>query len=195
LAKSHSDHELVKLLARGDHAAFESIYQRCRVPIFRFALHMSGSREVADEVTQDAFLFLLRKPAAYSEEKGPLLGFLMGVTRNLVRRVRRSAVDDLPLEEDGVETVNMQATVLDSPLDSAIRRQSAEALQTALLDVPQSFREVIVLCDLQEMTYAETAAILGIPLGTVRSRLHRGHVALLDLLSRQTNSQISESKR
>jgi RNA polymerase sigma-70 factor, ECF subfamily len=195
LAKSQSDQELVRLLARGDHAAFESIYRQCRVPIFRFALHMCGSREVADEVTQDAFLFLLREPMAYCGEKGPLLGFLMGVTRNLVRRSRRSAADDLPIDEEGIDNLMMQTATINSPLDSAIRQQSAEALQAALLEVPQAYREVIVLCDLEEMSYADAAAILGIPLGTVRSRLHRGHVALLDLLSRRRSPQASEFSR
>jgi DNA-directed RNA polymerase specialized sigma24 family protein len=103
MKSSPNDQELVRLAARGDHNAFEAIYDRCRVPMFRFALHMSDSREVADEVIQDAFLLLLRKPDAYSGAKGPLLGFLLGVTRNLVRRARREATDDLALEEEGIE--------------------------------------------------------------------------------------------
>lgn len=182
--KSPSEQELVKLLARGDLPAFETVYERCRQPVFRFALHMSGSHDIADEVTQDTFLFLLRTPSAYAENKGPLLGFLLGVARNLARRARRDLVEDLPLETEGIEEQISTSIPDDTPLDRAIRRQSAEALQAALLQVPQTFREVIVLCDLQEMTYAEAAAILSIPLGTVRSRLHRGHIALLDQLSR-----------
>ena len=73
--KSPSDEELVQLLARGDQRAFETVYQRCRVPLFRFAMHMSGSREVADEISQETFLFLLQKPNAYSQQKGALLHF------------------------------------------------------------------------------------------------------------------------
>ena len=64
----------------------------------------------------------------------------------------------------------------------------------SLLKVPESYREVIVLCDLQEMSYAEAAATLGIPVGTVRSRLHRGHIALLDVLSRRTVPENSGAK-
>lgn len=187
--KSRNDRELVNLLARGDHGAFESIYERCRLPVFRFALHMSGSREIADEVTQDTFLFLLRQPAAFSEEKGSLQNFLIGVARNHVRHTRREATADLPIEEDGVEEMMMQASHPDSPLDHAIRRQSAETVQSALLQIPESYREVVVLCDLQEMSYAEAAIVLAIPLGTVRSRLHRGHLALLDQLSRSQRPQ------
>ncbi len=184
--KSSSDQELVKLLARGDHRAFELIYDRCHLPVFRFAMHMSASHEIADEITQEAFLFLLRKPSAYAAEKGTLLSFLMGVARNLVHRNRRDASPDLPLDDDGIEERITECASPDSPLEHAIRRQSADALQTALLHVPQSYREVIVLCDLQELSYSEAAAILAIPLGTVRSRLHRGHLALLDQLSRAT---------
>ncbi len=182
--KSPSDQELVKLLARGNHGAFEAIYERCRQPVFRFALHMSGSREIADEVTQDAFLFLLRNPQSYSEQKGTLQGFLLGVAHNLVRRSRRDATDDVSLEDEDVETRLMMPERKDSPLEHAIRRQSAEVLQAALLQIPPMFREAIVLCDLQEMSYAEAAAILAVPIGTVRSRVHRGHLALLDQLSR-----------
>jgi RNA polymerase sigma-70 factor (ECF subfamily) len=76
-----------------------------------------------------------------------------------------------------------------------MEEQSASALQAALLEIPQLYREVVVLCDLQEMSYAEAASTLGIPLGTVRSRLHRGHVALLDLLSRRRCAENSGTKR
>ena len=77
----------------------------------------------------------------------------------------------------------------ESPLEIVIRQQSAAALQSALLEVPQTFREAMVLCDLEEMTYAEAADALGIPIGTVRSRLYRGHIALVDVLSRRGCAQ------
>jgi RNA polymerase sigma-70 factor, ECF subfamily len=195
LIKSASDQDLVKRLARGDHHAFDEIYDRCRMPVFRFALHMSGSREIADEVTQDAFLFLLHKPAVFSEERGALAGFLIGVARNLVRRTLRAADDGVSLEEEGVESMITETAVSNSPLDLVMRQQSAGTLQAALLEIPQLYREVVVLCDLQEMSYAETALILSIPLGTVRSRLHRGHGALLDVLSRGRCAENSGSKR
>ena len=79
------------------------MYERCRGPLFRFVLHMSGAPEEADEIVQEAFLVLLRRPEAYSEEKGTLVNFLIGVARNLLRRSRREATDDMSLEEDGVE--------------------------------------------------------------------------------------------
>jgi RNA polymerase sigma-70 factor (ECF subfamily) len=190
--KSQGDQELVKLLARGDQRAFETVFERCRLPVFRFALHMSGSREIADEVTQDAFLFLLRKPESFSETKGTLQSFLMGVARNLVRRSRRDATDDVPLEEESIDSLEQQG---EGPLEHAMRRQSAEALQAALLQVPEAYREAIVLCDLQELSYAEAAALLGVPVGTVRSRLHRGHLALVDQLSRDEVPQKSGTRQ
>ena len=192
--KSPGDQELVKLLARGDHRAFEIIYDRCRIPVFRFAFHMSGSHEIADEIAQETFLFLLRNPSAYAEDKGSLIGFLIGVARNLVRRTRRDAADDLPLETEGIEERISAVSAPDSPLDLAIRRQSADELQAALSQVPETYREVIVLCDLQELTYAEAAVVLSVPLGTVRSRLHRGHLALLDQLSRSRTPAKSGAK-
>jgi RNA polymerase sigma-70 factor (ECF subfamily) len=190
--KSQGDQELVRLLARGDQRAFETVYERCRLPVFRFALHMSGSREIADEVTQDTFLFLLRKPESFSEAKGALQGFLLGVARNLVRHSRRDVNDDVPLEHEDLGSMEQQG---ETPLDRAIRQQSAEALTAALLHVPEAYREAIVLCDLQEMTYAEAAAILGVPVGTVRSRLHRGHLVLVDQLARDNMPQKSGARQ
>lgn len=192
MVKSQGDQELVRLVARGDQRAFEIVFERCRLPVFRFALHMSGSHEIADEVTQDAFLFLLRKPHSFSEARGSLQNFLMGVARNLVRRSRRDATDDVPLEDEGVVVMEQQG---ESPLERAMRHQSAEALQAALLQVPQAYREAIVLCDLQELSYAEAAAVLDVPVGTVRSRLHRGHLALVDQLSRDRVPQQSGAKQ
>lgn len=183
--KSSSDQELVQLLARSDDRAFEVVFDRCRVPVFRFALHMSGSREIADEVTQETFLLLLRKPEMYTSEKGTLVNFLLGVARNLVRRSRREANEDVSLDDDGVENDFVEKEDREGPLEHVIREQSAAALQAALLELPQGYREVIVLCDLQDVKYAEAAAMLSIPVGTVRSRLHRGHLALVDLLSRR----------
>ncbi len=196
MIKSQSDQELVELLARGDHRAFETVYARCRVPVFRFLLHMTGSREIADEVAQDAFLFLLRKPQAFDGNRGSLTGFLLGVARNLVRHTLRSAPDEVPIEAETLRENDMALDEpLESPLEAAIRQQSAAALQAALLQVPQPFREAIVLCDLEEMSYAEAAGALGIPIGTVRSRLYRGHIALVDILSRQRCAQQPGVKR
>ncbi len=157
---------------------------------------MTGSREIADEVTQDAFLVLLRKPRAFDISKGSLTGFLLGVARNLVRHTLRSVPDEVPIEN---ETFNENDILveepLETPLESAIRQQSAAVLQAALLQVPQPFREAVVLCDLEEMTYAEAANALDIPIGTVRSRLYRGHIALVDALSRQGCRQGTGVKR
>jgi RNA polymerase sigma-70 factor (ECF subfamily) len=107
----------------------------------------------------------------------------------------RAADDGVSLEEEGVESMITETAISNSPLDLAMQQQSASTLQAALLEIPQPYREVVVLCDLLEMSYAETAATLGIPLGTVRSRLHRGHVALLHLLSRRRCAENSGAKR
>ena len=161
--KSQGDQELVRLVARGDQRAFETVYERCRLPVFRFALHMSGSREIAD---------------SFSEGRGSLQNFLMGVARNLVRRSRREASDDVPLEDEGVELMEQQG---ESPLERAMRQQSAEALQAALLQVPQAYREAIVLCDLQELTYAEAAAVLGVPVRAPVEPTTRWHGAIIEI--------------
>ncbi len=182
MEKQHaSDEQLVKLLQGGDKGAFEEIYFRCQRPVYRFALHMSGSTGVAEEITQEVFLFLLQNCAEYSAAKGPLAAFLVGVARNRIRHWLRREVREAPLDDDDT----MEDPILPGngdPLEEAMRRQSIDAVWRALLRMPQHHREVVAMCDLNEMSYAEAAQALGVPVGTVRSRLHRAHAELAERL-------------
>lgn len=186
-----SDERLVKLLQDGDRGAFDEIWFRCQRPVYRFALHMSGSQAVADEVTQDTFLFLLQNPAGYSAKKGALTPFLLGVARNYVRHCLRRDLRELPLDDDESDDIPPMMSARD-PFDEAARQQSIDAVWKALLRMPVHHREVVALCDLDEMTYAEAAEILGIPVGTVRSRLHRAHS---DLSERLLEQRVSVGQR
>ena len=81
-----TDEQLLKMALDGDEEAFTALYRRRHGPIFRFALHMSGSLQVAEEVTQDVFLFLLQRGGDFDPERGALGAYLFGVARNYVRR-------------------------------------------------------------------------------------------------------------
>jgi len=108
-----------------------------------------------------------------------LSSFLLGVARNYV--LRRLKGDHLlsPLSEDleSDEPVNDA-----SPLDDLTRTESIESVRKAVLSLPERYREVVVLCELQEMSYAEAAEVLECAIGTVRSRLHRARALLLNKL-------------
>lgn len=166
-----SDSELLQMCARGDEEAFLALYGRHQGAIFRFALHMSGQRETAEEVTQEVFLALLSESRGYLAERGDLEAYLIGMARNKVRRqIRQSrGFGNFPLEEPAVEAES---------LDAISKRQETQTLRKAILSLPPNYREVVVLCDLENMDYARAAEQLGCAIGTVRSRLHRARAIL-----------------
>jgi RNA polymerase sigma-70 factor (ECF subfamily) len=180
-----SDHELLRLMLAGDEDAMAQLYRRRQGGVYRFALQMSGSPAVAEDVTQEVFLFLLHDGKAFDPTRGSLNAFLLGVARNYVlRRLRADQAliswgDDL--EEESVVSV-LQTSADESPLNSLTRAETIDAVRKAVLSLPERYREVVVLCELQEMSYGETAEVLGCAIGTVRSRLHRARALLLEKL-------------
>ena len=176
-----TDEQLLELALNGNEDAFTALYRRRQGPVYRFALHMSGSPQVAEEVTQEVFLFLLQRGHDFDPERGVLGAYLFGVARNYVRRAMEKsyseAVKTTPAEDDDPNLV----TDFD-PVRDIARRQTSKAVWKAVLSLPEHYREVVVLCDLQEQTYADAAQALGCALGTVRSRLHRAHEMLMKKL-------------
>ena len=163
-----ADADLVRLSAAGDENAFLALYRRHEGTIFRYALHMSGKVEIAEEVTQDVFLVLLRGLGRYAAQRGPVEGYLIGMARNRVRRyLAQVPVADAP----NIQTRNDVVEELDE------QRQIA-ALRAAILKLPPKYREVVVLCDIESFDYARAAAHLGCAMGTIRSRLHRARAIL-----------------
>jgi RNA polymerase sigma-70 factor (ECF subfamily) len=133
---------------------------------------MSGRRETAEEVTQEVFLTLLSAQHLYVEERGELQAYLIGVARNQVRRqLTRNRVF---VEESLGEGRSSGAELIES-LSS---EQELEALRLAILSLPGRYREVVVLCELENLDYAEAAQQLDCAVGTVRSRLHRARALL-----------------
>jgi RNA polymerase sigma-70 factor (ECF subfamily) len=179
------DNELLQLMRAGDEEAFTLLYRRRQAAIYRFAVQMGGSPALAEDVTQEVFLALIRECHAFDPGRGSLSAFLFGMARNqLLRRLQRerfyAQIDD-DAKEDG-------ASALVEPWEDFLRAEAIESVRKAVLSLPERYREVVVLCDLEEMSYIETAEILGCALGTVRSRLHRGRSLLIEKL-RPTNDQ------
>ncbi len=167
-----SDSKLLQLSSKGDEDAFVILFRRHEAPVFRFALHMSGNRETAEEVTQEVFLMLLSERKLYAEEQGALQGYLIGAARNKVRR---------HLSRD--RTCGLKAAVEASDLGAGVveelsKGQELENLRTAIFSLAPNYREVVVLCDLEGLSYVEAAERLGCAIGTVRSRLHRARAIL-----------------
>jgi RNA polymerase sigma-70 factor (ECF subfamily) len=179
-----SDQELLRLTIAGDEDAFIELYRRCSGGLFRFALRMSGSRSIAEEVTQDVFMALLEKAGGYEPQRGSVQAYLFGIARNHVlrqldreRRYVGFAGEDEE-KEPGGEPIRAGC----DPLGDLTQMETVTTVRQAILALPTHYREVVVLCELHEMSYAEAAGVVGCAIGTVRSRLSRGRALLIDKL-------------
>jgi RNA polymerase sigma-70 factor (ECF subfamily) len=179
-----SDSDLLQSMLAGDEEALAALYRRRQRGIYRFAMQMCGSQTVAEDVTQEVFMVLIREGHTFDPARGSLNAFLMGVARNhVLRRLRRERFYVSMEEDSGSEVKVTQASrTTAEPLDNLSRTETIESVRRAVLALPERYREVVVLCDLEEMSYVEAAEILECAIGTVRSRLHRGRALLLEKL-------------
>jgi RNA polymerase sigma-70 factor (ECF subfamily) len=168
-----SDGDLLLRLRARDEEAFSLLYRRWQGSLYRYALRMGGSPALAEDVTQEVFMALLGGSDGYDPGRGAVASYLHGIARNLVRR---------RLERDPRTQPLADAAADDDPLDAVARRETADFVWSAVLSLSVPLREAVVLCDLQGLTYEEAAAALRCPIGSVRSRLHRGRARLAERL-------------
>jgi RNA polymerase sigma-70 factor (ECF subfamily) len=182
-----TDDELLIRMRSGDEEAFVTLYRKRQAAIYRFALHMSGSLTVAEDVTQEVFLALLRQECGFDPERGTLSGYLFGIARKLVLRNAERSRSAVALDNDLDDSALPELAVIDDPLVELTHREGIAALRRAVQALPRRYREVVVLCDLEEVDYADAAMALSCPIGTVRSRLHRARGLLLEKLNQERN--------
>jgi RNA polymerase sigma-70 factor, ECF subfamily len=198
-----TDEGLLRRVIAGDEEAFTLLYRRRHPAIYRFALHMTGNPAVAEDVTQEVFMTLIRDTKRFDPRRGTLGGFLYGVARNHLRKRWEQDRRLVPLVEDsegsgelganGAESVravfgngngsgNGHGHALPTPRDEFAALETVTRVRQAISTLPGNYREVVVLCELEEMSYEEAASALGCPVGTVRSRLHRARAILIEKL-------------
>jgi RNA polymerase sigma-70 factor (ECF subfamily) len=189
-----SDDELLLRIQSGDEQAFVTLYRRRQAALYRFVLHMSGSAPVAEDVIQEVFLALIRHDCGFDPERGSLSGYLFGIARKLVLRHLERGRSDVALETEFDDFSVPELAVYPDPLADMTRRESIDSLRRAVHVLPRRYREVVVLCDLEELDYRDAAVVLGCPIGTVRSRLHRARGLLLEkLLQERTRKPALEA--
>jgi RNA polymerase sigma-70 factor (ECF subfamily) len=175
------DSDLLARAVDGDEESFTLLYRRRQGAVYRFALQMSGRRSVAEEVTQEVFLAVIREAGRFAARRGPVLSYLYGITRNHVLRCLERDRPYVAIEEEQESDMAKWAAAEDT-LGDLTRGEAIESVRRAVLALPTAFREVIVLCDLHEMSYADAALAMDCAVGTVRSRLHRARGMLLEKL-------------
>lgn len=189
----------MRRLSKGDEGAFLEFYHRHQGGVYRYALHMAGRPEAADDVVQETFLSLIRQSGKFDEERGAPAAFLYGIARNHLRKLwekerRYVAYSTSTGGADGTgrdgERGNLNRNghhpanpgEQETVLDELERAETARLLREAVLTLPEHYREPLTLCDLEGKTYIEVSTLLACPVGTVRSRLNRARSILLERL-------------
>ena len=173
-------------LRAGDAAAFETLIDRYSGAIYALLFRLTENAEEASDLTQDTFLRALRSIKKFrgdSELKTWLFRIAINESRNRFRWWKRRRRDvtislDATIGDSDLTFGETLAETSASPEDEALARERQYALKAALLDIPEVYREAIILCDIQGLSYDETAAALGIGMGTVKSRISRGREEL-----------------
>jgi RNA polymerase sigma-70 factor, ECF subfamily len=204
---------LLRRMVAGDEAAFTLLYRRKHPALYRFALHMSGNASIAEDVTQEVFMTLIRDAKRFDPGRGTLGGFLFGIARNHLRRRWEQERNSVPLPEsaDELDAImarsrvggrngtpgygngngngNGHANGTDAGVSAYLLQrdefaslENVNRVRQAIATLPENYREVVVLCELDELSYEDAAAALDCPVGTVRSRLHRARAILVEKL-------------
>jgi len=181
IAEQERDDVLLRRAAKGDEEAFTLIYRRHQAAMYRFALRMTGNTWAAEEIVQDVFMTLMRDPKKYDATRGALGAFLYGVARNRVMKHLERLPREVALEEKNEDGTGSGIVLQDAstPAIWLEKRERIRQVRNAVQELPVEFREAVVLCELEELSYEEAAQMAGCPIGTIRSRLHRGKALLM----------------
>jgi RNA polymerase sigma-70 factor (ECF subfamily) len=151
---------------------FRDAFHRHKDVVYRFAYRMTGSPSAAEDLVQDCFMALWRKPQSYDPQRGSLRAFLLGIARNLALKRWRDQRPQDPLDDESSTC---------PPLD-LVGKQRAEAVQKAVLLLPPLQREALILAEYEDLSLEEIVEATGVELAAVKSRLHRARQNLRKML-------------
>jgi RNA polymerase sigma-70 factor (ECF subfamily) len=180
LPERTTDELLLEKAGDGDQAAFLELYDRYREPIFRFAYRLLGSVEIAEDVTHDCFLSLIRKPENYRPERASLKTYLYAAARNLALKHFRSQGRETGMDEIAEEP---QEAPSRGPLRRLLDEELATQVREAILSLPPLQREALILFQYEGLSLSEVAEIEGTDVGAVKARLYRAREGLRRILS------------
>ena len=176
-----TDAELLERIATGDREALAVVFRRHHATVYRFNRQMLGSIEAAEDVTQDVFVALTKSAARFDPAVASLSTYLYGIARNLVLQYYKRSRARFEVNIDAVAGEDETSLAISNdPADSLARAQATRELRLAILRLPVHYREIVVLCELNGLSYEDAASIVGCPIGTVRSRLSRARQMLIE---------------
>ena len=176
----------------GDSGAWSELVRTHHRRVYALCYRFTGNATDAEDLTQDVFLKIYSNLSSFDIARGTLQVWITTMTRNLLvdnfRRTRNlratGSLDDGWDETDELRPIDRLASSELSPHEVAAKKELARMVQMALAKVGTELREAVILRDLQDMDYKEIAQVLGIPEGTVKSRISRGRAELARLLER-----------
>jgi RNA polymerase sigma-70 factor (ECF subfamily) len=180
--RSLADEDLMQLVRRGDARAFEVVYDRHAAAAFSLAYRMLGTRSLAEDVTQEAFLSLWRSGARYDRARGSVRTWTLGIVHNrAIDALRRGVVHDRRRADDDEAAERVEAPER-TPAEAA-RREEAAVIRQAMGTLPAEQSQVIELAYFGGFTHTEIARMLAQPVGTVKGRMRLGLAKLRDQLA------------
>jgi RNA polymerase sigma-70 factor, ECF subfamily len=185
LPERTTDELLLNKAGEGDQAAFLELYDRYREPIFRFAYRLLGSVEIAEDVTHDCFLSLIRKPENFRPERASLKTYLFAAARNLSMKHFRNQGRETGLDEVAEEPKESSRR---GPLRRLLDEELATLVRDAVFSLPPLQREALILFEYEGLSLNEVAEIAGTDAGAIKARLYRAREGMRRMLRSYINS-------
>ena len=178
------DAQLVQQCVRGEGPAWEELVRRHTRRVYNLCYRFTGNATESEDLTQEVFLRLYRTLDSYRPSHGVFSTWLTSVTRNLLvdhyRRTRRDRLTDSI--DDATPQLEVKHSASRTPDRLAMAAELSQQLQKALGQLSPELREAVILRDLQGLEYTEIREVLGVPEGTVKSRINRGRIELARVL-------------
>jgi RNA polymerase sigma-70 factor (ECF subfamily) len=180
------DEKVVERCLRGDDAAWETVVNQYAKRIYNLTYRYTSRRDEAEDLTQEIFIRVYQNLKSFRSESGSFQSWIMKVGRNLIidhyRRTRRY---QQAAGSEEMETMNLRDDKVPNPQRVAEQSEAASFVGAGLQALPPELKEAIILRDLEGMAYLEIAELVGIPEGTVKSRINRARLELAKLLTKR----------
>jgi RNA polymerase sigma-70 factor (ECF subfamily) len=172
--KGHNDDiKEFERIAAGDAEAFSRVYSVYRNRVYGFAYRMVGNQSTAEDITQEAFMVLIKNPGQYRQERGSMLTFLCAVARNQILKYFRHQGYKIEDSIDEHNLVLQNDEGAGDPLLNLLDRELTEKVNDTIEMLPALQREVLVLREFQDLSYEEISIVTGVEVNVVKARLHR----------------------
>ena len=165
---------LIEKAIEGNASAFNEIYLTLRDSLYGFSYRMLGEISLAEDITQEAFIFFIEHPDKYQQERGSLLSFLCGYARNrIMHLLRKQGCRSEISQDDSDDYIELKDEFGNDPLKILLNGELSAKIEESIAKLPALQREVIVLRGMQELSYEEIAKIVEVDITVVKMRLYR----------------------